>query len=435
MDETRQPTPSPAASEPSERGALQRTAWRLLSAPSTLVVLGVLGGLFLTVAAFLPGDLDRGDLAASMGFGLAEIVSGFGLSDPAGSWLFWLLALLAVLHLVARMLVPGGPHAHAATSVTVAIDGAPDVVPGRLARLAGRAVFMRSPDGGALYLRQGAHAEGAVLVGLGIAALVGAFVMHARHPLDARLITPLGAGDFSETRSKVIVGGVAIDRALPFGLVCNAPDPLDETRAMGCLFRGPNAETPTELVLRPGARGRVGDLELAPERFDRQVAPPAGAPLRLLDQREAPRRVTLEPGLPHTLPGREGDALVGDRVAGIPFLVATSQGGKTPTALIPAGAGLAGAPQGLAVVPETTLTVRLSSTPPRWLFWLSLGLIAAGLLVWAVAPDLAVSARRDAAAPERTLVTLSTTNRPGVLRDWVGALTGPGPTASTGASS
>ncbi len=425
MDAHRPTTSAPAPREPSERGALQRTAWRLLSSPVTLVVLGVLGGVFLSVAAFLPAELGRGGVATSLGFGLAEVISGLGLSNPLGSWLFWLLVLLAVLHLVARSVAPGGPHALGSTSVTVAVDGAPDELTSRVARLAGRAAFMRSPDGGALYLRRGAQAEGGVLLGLGMVALVGAFVMHARQPLDARLITPLGAADFGATRAKVIVDGIAIDRSLPFGLVCNAPDPLDPTRAMGCLFRGPGeGDAPAEIVLRPGTRTRVGDLSLTPHQLDRDVPTSADTPLRILDQRGSPRRITLEPGLPHALPGVGGEVLIGDRVGGIPFVVTSDAANTAPRVLIPSALESTG-DDALTLLPPATLTVRVRNEPPTWLFWLSLAIIAGGLIVWVAVPDLAVSARPDTGAAGRTLVTLSSTNRPALLGAWVAALSGP----------
>jgi len=426
--------PSPETAR--ERGTLTATAWRLMSASTTLLVLGLLVGAFLLWAAFIPSDLARGPVAEKLGFGAAELIFALGAHAPLSSWLFWLLLLLMVLNLLGKALVLRSPHATLAIRATVAVPLPPDAIPARVDQLTGGARFMRAPDGQSLVLTRGPGGQGAVFIALGLATLVVALVLQSGQALEARLTFEPGDLSGASHRTHVTIAGVTVERALPYQLLCNPADPLDHTRTLGCLFRGPEQLKASSesseyqgvpVILRPGATARVGEVRLTPLYSDRVRRRIDDGVEFFWTQPESaePRRVSARIGQAlATEPTPTGQPLtfsVGES-GGHPWLV---EGAETPRLwwpTRPSSEDPLNSDHALSIIPSERVTVRLETTPFRWLLWLGFGLAIAGLLLWALVADLTVTV--SPAQGGHAIVTLSSTNRPQQLALWVARLQG-----------
>jgi len=401
-----------------------------MSAPTTLLVLGLLMGLYLTWAAFIPGALSPTEVATALGFGAAEITIGLGASDPIAAWPFWLLCLFTAIHLVARLLSPRDPHPRLATTVTVRATATPDALVPRLAKLAPRQAFFRSDDGQTLVLRRGAAAEGAIAIALGLVALVLSFVLNKDRALDAQLSVTTDDVSGATTRSTVNIEGNTIERALPFRLVCSPPDPLDSNYTFSCLFAGPEAlDTPgAEVTLRPGVTSEIDGYRLTPLRAT-PIPRASESKLSLLwrpgDEASPAVRVSLEAGQTIAIDDAAKTSFRGGVLGGLPWLVMgapTANSKTTPTLLLPSGVG--DSPAMVALLNAERLDVRVQDAPPRWLFWLGLALILVGLVVWIAVPDLTFTASILTASngTSTTRVTISSINRPSRLAAWIAAV-------------
>jgi hypothetical protein len=442
--------PTPAAPPPdapqtpgeSEASALTAVAWRVLTAPTTLLVLGAAVGLQLAWAAFVPSDLDHDAIATAVGFGTAEIIVGLGANAPASSWPFWLLVLLMVLNLLGRAVAPRTPHPASAPAASMLFHASPAAVPDALSKLAHPNMFRRLGDGQSLVLRRGARVEGAALLILGLAALVASFAITTARGLDARATLPLG-GPPDAMRSRVVVGGIEIDRALPLRIACNPPDPQDPTRTLGCVLADTDGGEGQQFVLRPGQPVHVGAYRIEADHT-RHAAFSVDRPLAVLwrtPERSQPWLVPVNPGTTVQVDGTEkttGLALTAQLAGALPwFIAANGNNGAAQvhlaTPLIAPRADAPQAPGSFSVMAPETLSLRIATTPARWLTWAGLLLMVLGLALWAIVPDLTLTAMPapPPASGAATVVTVSSLNRPVSLAFWLSALSAANPAVTT----
>jgi hypothetical protein len=353
-------------------------SWRLLSAPTTGVGLGAALALQLFGAAFVPDDLAPGDLARGLGFGRAEVAQGLGLSDPAGSWLFWLLVLLCALHLLARVVGAGSPVPRA-------------------------------------------RPEALTLLGLGLAAGLAGLVEGRGAGLDARLNVPLGGGAASMGEVEV-ARGVRVKRALPLGVTCEAPDPRDPTGVVACTVTSAGGEQRLRLAPAEVTEAAGMSLSLLSSRWRPPSAPSEATPEATAQflwwQAERPQRLALKVGAVGAAGGgvdggdRSDDGAAGPggtRPVGAARRFEASVDAAAPAPLLRVAEGRADRPSGQAASSDPVLfwpnpgagaaagerfeallpqevTLRIVARPghARLLVGLGLALSAAGLLLLAV---------------------------------------------------
>jgi hypothetical protein len=337
--------PSPLAPTPGEAGP--STAWRLATSPATGVGLGLAIALQLALAGALPDDLPQRELARAVGFGRAEVLTGLGVADPLGSWLFWLLWLLVALHLAAR----------AIAARQTASRRAPDRLP-----------------------------EGLTLVALGVGGLLAGRVAHLGEGLDARVAVRAG-GQAVALGEVEVAPGVIVPRALPFSVACAPPDPLDPGFALACTLDA--AGERTALELSPGRFEEAAGLTVSlveaawtaptatpgsPEAAAGFLWTPAGGPLRL----------ALTPGATHAVgdPARPLTVEAGLTAgAASHWLVKRAGTAEAPALLWPASGSEEGAT--FEALAPLEVTLRVESRPGRALTTVALGLVLLGLLVGA----------------------------------------------------
>jgi len=219
-------------------------------------------------------------------------------------------------------------------------------------------------------------------------------------------------GTGAVSSAQVRDGDVYLDRALPFGLVCERPDPRDPRRAFGCRMMEQSAQASQELSLAPGYTTTLGDLSFEPiaERL-RNAAEDEAADLVLT--RRAPEasveRLRLEPGKTVALraggeevtafPGPDGPLLVVERDGHATLLA-------PPTSARPEVGEL---PLGFEAQPATALLVQVTSAPEALLVLAGTLLFVLGLGLMALVPHLEVELTP---AGQGTAVTFWSSNRP-----------------------
>ncbi len=379
-------------------------AWRMLTSGRTFLVLTALLGAFFAFAAFVPQRPLPDELARVLPFASAEVARDLGLTDALTAWPTLLLSLLLTLNAVGLVL---GARDRAPDSQ----DRASRLFPESLETLRDRlAPVVRGRQeiatDGAIIVRRGLFREGLGLALLGLLSLLGALGMSRSLSTEARLALAPGTPTPSEARLRD--GDLMLLASLPYGLICDKPDPQDPLRRFAC--RMADRDTPpTELTLQPGERTHLGDFSLTPVR-ERLRAPAPDSPIDLVLSRNGQlERLRIEAGKRLALP--TGEHLTAFHGPDGPIIIAESKAG-TPALLVPRTT-LASSPTALPFTLEaehaTLLEVDVTTSPERPLFFTGLGLLLVGILLLAFVPHLRLELRPVA---DGTLVIGSSLNRP-----------------------
>lgn len=396
-------------------------AWRLLTSPRTFLVTSALIALLFGWAATLPQRPLAAELARRMPYAPAEAVTGLGLDDVLVSWPLFLLLAVLVLNAAGIALArrlgqanAGSPlFARLATTLPFPVEA----VRGELPRALGGAATAQLKPGG-IVLRRGFYREGSALVVLGILALGLALVVSRGSAAEHRLTVIPATGVLSTAELRH--DDVFIAQVLPWGVMCDRPDPQDPTRTVPCRLAGPG-ESPAELPLTPGDTSRLGDKVFSLVREVPRV-PALDEPIELVMTREGrAERVRLDPGKPvelratgHRLtawPGPDGPLVVLERPA------AKDQSRDVVLLTPPRGAVAPNGPEAAQTVdglrfearPATTIEVRATTSPEGPLVLAGLAMVVLGLLLMGALPHLEVVV---SAVPGGSRVDLASHNRP-----------------------
>jgi|GEM_PF-2250428 len=400
-------------------------AWRLLSSPRTLLVLSLLLSLLFVIAAALPQRPTAAELARRLSFASADVATGLGLLDVMTAWPTLLLLLLVVLNLAgiftARWIARAGPsYGGIVTRASALVSDPIDVLRARVAA---------TPMKGRGLLR-----EGAALAVLGVVALLIGFVIARGTALDARLELTPGARTLSE--AVVRDGELFLPRTLPYGLMCERPDPQDVRRAFDCRLAGTGGTEPAQVFLAPGYETKVGDLALSPlretlrtfsaeESYDFILTREGGA-----DAAISPvERLRLEPGKSVALrasgqqltayAGPDGPLVVVEAAGARPVLLAPladadaampTAGGSPPAAVAVTSAPSVLGDLHVAALTPTKLFVTVTSAPEWPLVLAGVLLIALGLLLMGLVPHVELALTTTTTGGTR--VTIWSANRP-----------------------
>jgi len=399
--------PPPDAGEPADAGSNVALAWRVLSSPRTLLALSFLLALLLLVAASLPQRPSSAELARQLSFASGDVARGLGLVDVLSAWPTLLLLLLFALNaagiFIARWMAReanGGLVSRASL-----------VVPQSLDEVRGKVAAARIGN-------RGLTREGGALALLGLVALFIAFVVARGSALDARLELTPGTRTLSE--AVVRDGEIFLPRSLPYGLMCERPDPQDPRRAFDCRLGGTRGTEPVQVSLAPGYSSRVGDLELSPlreslRRFgDDEPIDAVLTRSAVANGTAAVERVRLEPGKTISLRAT-GQRLTAYPGPDGPLLVVEADGTR-PVLMGPASdadhiATATASDLQIGVLAATQLTVAMTSSPEAPLVLGGVLLLALGLLLMALVPHLQLALE---ATTSGTRVSLSSANRPGL---------------------
>ncbi len=326
-------------------------AWRLLTSTRTLLALSAILALLLVLAAALPERPLPSELAARTSFAAAEAARGLGLDDVLLAWPTLLIVLL------------------------VALNGAGILLARR------RAAPATAPP-----RRRGLAREGAALALIGVVALGVGLGVARSSALDARLVIAPELGRLSE--AFVRDGDLLLPRTLPYGLMCQRPDPQDPSRRFDCRLASTGAPEPTPITLVPGQASAAGDLVLEP-LAERPRTPAEGEAFDLVLTRQggaapAIERLRIEPGTTvelratgqrlTALPGPDGPLVIIEAEGARPTLLAApGRAASTPTRDV---GGLH-----VDVIAPTELSVAARTTPEAPLVLAGTLLFALGLLL------------------------------------------------------
>jgi hypothetical protein len=398
-------------------------AWRLLTSPRTFLATSALIALLFAWAATLPQRPLASELARRMPFASAEAITGLGLDDVLVSWPLFLLVAVLVLNAagiaLARRLGTGGPGSRLFSRLATTLPYPVEAVRAELPRALGGSVAAQLKPGG-LILRRGFYREGAALVVLGVLALGLALVVSRGSAVEHRLtvIPATGVLSTAETRHD----DVFIAQVLPWGVMCDRPDPQDPTRTVPCRVAGPG-ESPVELALAPGGTTHLDERVFSLVREVPRV-PALDEPIELVMTRDGrAERVRLDPGKPvelratgHKLtawPGPDGPLVVLEKPASADQPARTVLLTPPKTAVVPTGPAATAAQtvDGLRFEarPATTIEVRATTSPEAPLVLAGLAMVVLGLILMGALPHLEVTV---SAAPGGSRLELSSHNRP-----------------------
>ncbi len=406
-------TGSPSGLLPEANVAL---AWRLLSSPRTLLGLSFALTLVLMIGAALPQRPTAAELARRLSFASGDAATGLGLLDVLTAWPTLLLLLLLVLNAAGIFIARRLARAGAARGSIVAQASA--LVPEPLESVRARIAAVRI--GG-----RGLAREGGALALLGVVALIIGFVVARGSALDARL--ELAPGTRSLSEAVVRDGDLFLPRTLPYGLMCERPDPQDARRAFDCRLAGTGATEPAQVFLAPGYGSRVGDLELSPlrevlrrfsetEPYDLVLTRNAAA--AAAGAAPAVERLRLEPGKTVALrasgqqltafAGADGPLVVVEADGARPVLLAPLADADQVTAAAAASAAVLGDLR-VEALAATQLVVAATSSPEAPLVLAGTLLIALGLLLMGLVPHLELVLEGTTGG---TRITVWSANRP-----------------------
>jgi hypothetical protein len=377
-------------------------AWRILTSPRTFLALTGALGLFFALAAFLPQRPLPNELARALPFASAEVARDLGLVDALTAWPTALLLLLLGLNAVGLVLGARerAPLASATCELPVALD---DARTRAIALLRRGRLEVTGPS--SLVIRRGLVREGLALATLGALTLLAALAVDRIASREARLTLRPGAPTASETALRD--GDTLLLASLPFGLMCDRPDPQDPARHFPCRLAR-EGSTPTDVTLLPGHRSHLDDLSLTPLR-ERLDSPEPTSPIDLVINREGQReRLRLEPGKRVALRG--GEHLTALHGSDGPFVIVEPTTGP-PTLLLPALSP--SAPSALAFSLEaehpTRIDVEVVTAPERPLLFAGLALLVLGLLLAGLVPHASLTLRTRG---DVTDIIASSLNRP-----------------------
>ena len=401
-------------------------AWRVLSSPRTFLVLTALLALLFVVAATLPQRPSAGELVRALPFSTADAVTGLGLTDVLVAWptllLLLLLALNAAGMFIARM---GQRTVQAATSALIAAP-IEDVrtrvgkVPG-LGKL-GLRVYATTTVG-----RRGLVREGALLALIGVVGLGIGLLIARRSALDARFEVVPGVAEVASV--SVRDGEVYVPRALPFGLMCERPDPQDPQRAFDCRLAATGASEAQPVNLAPGFTTRANGLELSPLRET----------VRRASRREPIELLLTRSGAVEALRINAQETVIlrstGEQVTGFPgpdgpmvVLESKDASGQPTRAQLwaPRSAATVGPTMDFAIEaePPTRVVVSATTSPESTLVIVATLLFVLGLLLMALVPHLELVLTPT---PEGTRVSVTSSNRPTLPRVTLAKIVGGAP--------
>jgi hypothetical protein len=397
-------------------------AWRMLTSARTFLVLTALLGAFLALAAFLPQRPLPEELARALPFASAEVARDLGLTDALTAWPTLLLLMLLALNAVGLVLGARERREHPpTTSLSSSPNRGECLLPDELGALRERLKpisrrFELLPNG-TVIIRRGLFREGLGLALLGLLTLLAALVVNRTQSTEARL--SLGPGTPTPSEAKLREGDLMLLASLPYGLICDKPDPQDPLRRFPC--RMADRDTPpTDLVLQPGERTHLGDFSLTPVR-ERLRSPTPESPVDLVLSRSGGlERLRVEPGKRLAL--SSGEHLTAFHGPDGPILIAEPTEGP-PTLLVPRTTlAPSKTPLAFAIEAEhpTLLEVDVTTSPERSLFFTGLGLLLLGLLLIAFVPHLRLELHPTSGG---TLIIASSLNRPNLPSDTLAALT------------
>ncbi len=391
-------------------------AWRVLSSPQTFLALSAALALVFVVAAALPQRPSESELVRALSFSTADVVTGLGLTDVLVAWPTLLLLLLLALNAAGIFIARAGRRR--TPNTTSALIAAPiEDVRTRIGRVPGLGKLGLRVYPGATVGRRGLVREGALLALIGVIGLGIGLVIARRSALDARFEVVPGVAEVAS--ASVRDGEVFVPRAIPYGLMCERPDPQDRQRAFDCRLAVTGASQALPVNLAPGYATRASGIELSPlretlRRTSRRepidlLLTRAGAveALRLTQQetvvlRSSGEQMTgyLGPDGPMiVVESKDGRAqLWAPRSDAVPVVVSAATPGAAPTLDFT-----------LEAETPTRILVSATTSPESTLVIVATLLFVLGLLLMALVPHLELVLT---ATPDGTRVSVASNNRP-----------------------